>query len=345
MTVANYRRNAFLKLSFWGLCIVTVWVFVSTISLIPRADCPVEGVDSWKVDGPTQEKRENDDGIDWSDSIFKRKGWDVDPVVIESHKLLFFTVPKNACSTFKRLFRRMMGYSDWLTRSPHDPAQNGLNYLGHYSREEQLMMMTSPDWTRAIFVRDPLERALSAYMDKALQSDGATVEGSYIKRHCCGMEDVKLFRPRGKGCEKFPLFPYSNPLDSSNFPFGTFVNNFMADCNDPHWRPQSKRMDKASNWKLINFVGKFENRMEDTHALLKQIGAFEEFGKSGWGSSENKSLAIFETNLAGHKTGSAEKMKQYYNPSLQKRVFRHYWRDYKFELFNFTIPPNMDLIK
>ena len=84
--------------------------------------------------------------IDWSDGIFQRGGWDKDPIVIESHKLLFFTVPKNACTTFKTLFRRMMGYQDWLVKSPHDPAKNGLRYLGHYSRDQQQKMMTSPEW-------------------------------------------------------------------------------------------------------------------------------------------------------------------------------------------------------
>eukprot|EP00533_Pseudo-nitzschia_delicatissima_P006933 CAMPEP_0116089328 /NCGR_PEP_ID=MMETSP0327-20121206/6368_1 /TAXON_ID=44447 /ORGANISM="Pseudo-nitzschia delicatissima, Strain B596" /LENGTH=380 /DNA_ID=CAMNT_0003580515 /DNA_START=131 /DNA_END=1273 /DNA_ORIENTATION=- len=279
--------------------------------------------------------------IDWSDGIFQRGGWDKDPIVIESHKLLFFTVPKNACTTFKKLFRRMMGYQDWLNKSPHDPAKNGLRYLGHYSREQQQEMMTSPEWTRAIFVRDPLERALSAYMEKALQVGDAArwtpaVEGAYIKRLCCGMLPGKDPTSKRKVCQKYPLAPYESRMNVTNFPFETFVDKLMKQCKDPHWGPQSKRMDKPSNWQFINFVGHFENRKADTHALMRRIGAFDEYG-FGWDKS-NKSLAIFETNTALHKTGSSQKMEQHYTKLVRKRVFEHYKGDYQLELFNLTSP-------
>lgn len=344
--MTNY--NSCLKLNFLGLCIL--FSFTTYVVLV---DFPVEETEIWKDGAPQGEtikspkeprkgekekKDAYDHNIDWSDDIFRRSGWDKDPIVIESHKLLFFTVPKNACTTFKKLFRRMMGFGNWLDKSPHDPSANGLKYLGHYSRDQQLTMMTSPEWTRAIFVRDPLERALSAYMDKALHTEGwrPPVEGAYLKRHCCGMQGEKARAPLHSTniCREFPFTPYLNPLTASTFPFEAFVNSLMKECKDPHWQPQNKRMDKASNWKFINFVGKFENRMADTHVLLKQIGAFEEFGASGWGTFENKSLSIFETNLARHKTGSAQKMGQYYTPGIQERVFEHYRGDYELELFN-----------
>ena len=44
------------------------------------------------------------------------KGWDWDqhPYVIESHKLVFYTIPKVSTTVFKKLFRRMEGYDNWL---------------------------------------------------------------------------------------------------------------------------------------------------------------------------------------------------------------------------------------
>ena len=99
-------------------------------------------------------------------------------------------------------------------------------------------------------------------------------------------------------------------------------------------------MDKPSNWQFINFVGHFENRMADTHALLRRIGAFDDFG-FGWDKS-NASLAIFETNTALHKTGSSKKMDQHYTNAVLKRVFKHYKGDYQMELFNFTSPLLID---
>lgn len=278
--------------------------------------------------------------IDWTDRIFKRNGWDNDPIVIESHKLLFFATPKNACTTFKKLFRRMMGYEDWFTKSPHDPAKNGLKYLGHYSKQEQAEMMTSPEWTRAIFTRDPMERALSAYMDKALQPNVWTpsVNGAYLKRYCCYIyPGGKNSTSRNQICHKSPLSPYGTQMDVENFPFQTFVDKMMRDCGDPHWQPQSQRLGAASNWQFINFVGRFERRIEDTHNLLKRIEAFDEFGKSGW-DKKNASLSIFETNTAPHKTGSSKKMDQHYTAQVRKSVFEYYRKDYDMELFNFTSP-------
>jgi hypothetical protein len=42
-------------------------------------------------------------------------------------------------------------------------------------------MMTSPNWTRAIFVRDPKQRFLSAFLDKAIGNDGW-----HVLKQCCG---------------------------------------------------------------------------------------------------------------------------------------------------------------
>ena len=50
--------------------------------------------------------------------------------------------------------------------SIHDPAKNGLTYLTDYSLEEAQLMLNSEEWTRAVFVREPKERILSAYLDK-----------------------------------------------------------------------------------------------------------------------------------------------------------------------------------
>jgi Sulfotransferase family len=113
--------------------------------------------------------------IQQGDSIYLRQGWDTSPVVLEEYKLLFFTTAKVGCTVWKQLFRRMMGYEDWKAENtnsklPWNPEANGLKYLHHYSRQEASEMMTSNEWTRAIFVRDPKERFLSAYLDKVVQN-------------------------------------------------------------------------------------------------------------------------------------------------------------------------------
>ena len=116
-------------------------------------------------------------------------GWDVSPVVLEKFRLIFFTIPKTGTTVFKQLFRRMMGYENWNHVDeiwpyplPHNPNNNGLVYLYDFPIATANEMMTSPSWTRAIFVRDPIERVLSAYIEKALRT---AADHNYIREHCC----------------------------------------------------------------------------------------------------------------------------------------------------------------
>lgn len=289
--------------------------------------------------------------IDWTDGIFRRTGWDNDPIVLESHKLLFFSVPKNACSGFKMLLRRMMGLPDWKkvgsrNEKLHDPNRNGLRYLGSFPTRKQEEFMISEDWTRAIFVRDPRTRILSAYRDKALSryKEFNNVAGGYVKSLCCNfnrtLPNPKLQNSTRVELELYrrclPLSPFEKDVTEDTFPFRYFVENFMAHCHDAHWAPQSNRL-KAANWKKINFVGHFENLKEDAHQLLRKIGAFDDFG-SGWGP-ENKT--IFENNLALHATLSDNELHRYFHANstkLQTMVLKHYHNDYLNEVMNLTKP-------
>ena len=216
---------------------------------------------------------------------------------------------------------RQAEIDDWnnLNNRVWDPSQNGLKYLGDYPRQQQREFMLSDEWTRAVFVRDPLERLVSAYKYMALLIEPNKPNnpvGGIIKNHCC---DMNPMRPLGlsdeehRHCSKLP--PYSTPLTDENFPFGVFVEHFLPNCHDLHWTTQSDRMSPKS-WNLINFVGRFESLKDDTHELLKRIGAFEEFGRQGWGPNNE---AIFESNTATHATNT-------YMSKIEK-----VWSQYYFE--------------
>jgi len=93
------------------------------------------------------------------------------PIVLEKYKLVLITNPKSGSTVLKQLMRRMMGHEDdfsvheWGANGlPHKHPANGLNYTAHYSLDEVDEMMTSDEWTRATFVRDPKGRALSSYL-------------------------------------------------------------------------------------------------------------------------------------------------------------------------------------
>ncbi|CAJ1959390.1 unnamed protein product [Cylindrotheca closterium] len=242
--------------------------------------------------------------------IYNTHSWDAAPIVVEEYKLIFFAVGKVSCTVFKQLLRRMMDLDDWREDSgplPHNPNKNGLKYLYHYPPGKALEMLTSTNkgWSRAIFVRDPLERLLSAYLDK-----GKRKNGSYMAKHC-------------------------NKEHQVDFSFEEFVGIVSSSCkHDPHWAPQIQRID-APFWQHINFVGKFDTLQSDTKKLLNRVGAWEDFGESGWGPNSNETIFSKATH-ARHETGASGHLEEYYNSSwVRKTALQFYGKDYACPWFKF----------
>jgi Sulfotransferase family len=241
--------------------------------------------------------------------------WDAAPVVLESHKLIFFTIPKVGCTIWKQLFRRMMGYDDWMSQDyetwqPHNPAVNGLKYLSDYTPEEASELMTSPDWTRAMMVRDPKQRFLSAFLDKSVGNFH-----THIIRRCCHDESCV------EGAQTVAGFL-----------------QLCSVCDDGHWRAQSLRVDYKF-WPYIDFVGHVETAARDAKELLKRVGAWEEFGAIGWGKDGNSSIFGSKASSGSgmnHSTYAEWQVWTWYTPEVEQQVERFYQGDYENPLFNFT---------
>jgi Sulfotransferase family len=148
---------------------------------------------------------------------FKTKeSWNSAPIVTESHKLVFFTIPKVGCTVWKQLFWQMSNITDWKSQDfdnflPHNPQVNGLKYLYDYSVDQASEMMTSIEWTKAIMVRNPKEQFLSAFLDKSVQN-----YHRHIIDRCCP--------------------------DESWVPGAKTINRFLelcSRCDHDHWRPQN----------------------------------------------------------------------------------------------------------
>lgn len=244
--------------------------------------------------------------VDYGDYIYKKGSWDGAPVVIEEFKLVFFTSAKVGCTVWKQLFRRMMGIQEWKAEQtvdllPWNAELNGLKYLYDYDRETASEMMTSPEWTRAIFVRDPKERFLSAYLDKAFHKN-------FVDKNCC---------------------PFTLTCATESRKSATHFLELIQLCENPHWMPQSSRMEEKF-WPFINFVGNMGNLSEDAQRLLTRIGAWDAFGDSGWGP--NGTDSIFQSLEGGtgraHATGARQKLKRYIPIDLEAELDSFYRKDY-----------------
>ena len=255
-------------------------------------------------------------------------GWDVAPVVIWSHKLIFWTIPKVACTVFKKAFRRLEGYNDWMIENnvlPHNPSSNGLNYLFHFKPFEADDMLTDKQWTRAIFVRDPKERLLSAYLDKVVSN-----HSYYIRHRCCRIKSIETLLE----CDKFRasvLHSEKVELSTPAVTFEQFLKYVYPDCSDPHWIPQADRIPD-NYWQFINFVGHVDRVKEDSETLFKRVGAWEKLDSSEWPSG-----SMFSETNAHHATFAKSKMKEYYTPELEAIVERIHRADYRHPFLNLSL--------
>ena len=220
---------------------------------------------------------------------------------------------------------------NWMKDStdiPHNPLKNGLTYLYHYSSADALTILTHPDWTRAIFVRDPKERTLSAFLDKAARKNG-----KYVKRHCCNRGNATC----------------GEEANASFLGFLRVIGELC--CCDPHWKPQTERIDYAFR-PFINFVGHFDRIQADTKRLLKSLHSntltknhnglnggksdpWTIFGASGWGKAGNESI-FSEGSKAKHQTSATTKLRQYYNATSEALVEKLFAADYEDPILNFT---------
>lgn len=252
------------------------------------------------------------------DSIY-RLSW-MSPFVLEERRLLFFTIPKVACTVFKQLLRRMSGYPNWKKHNndlPHRQQFNGLKLLKDYPLNVANEMLTNDTWTRAIFVRDPKERLLSAYLDKGIKTN-------LINKWCC-----------------------KDTLDCGDISATSFEGflSIVPTCLNNHWEAQAHRMEPKF-WFTINFVGHMETATADTHRLLNMIANNNEyddddalwvkFGASGWGINGTEHIFQYASTIR-HGTGSSDKIAKYYGSADIESKAREILRmDYEHPLFNFS---------
>jgi hypothetical protein len=95
--------------------------------------------------------------------------------------------------------------------------------------------------------------------------------------------------------------------------FELFVE-LVNECDQPHWRPQSGRME-PKYYKYINFVGHYESIKNDAMELLQKCGAWEKYGRNGWGDDGTKS--IFETSSTWTVTSAMQLYPQNYPKSIE----------------------------
>ena len=200
--------------------------------------------------------------------------------------------------------------------SIHDPAKNGLTYLTDYSLEEAQLMLNSEEWTRAVFVREPKERILSAYLDKF------RLVPEFFDAACC---HKGLLNETG-------VLECRNKVHQPGGDFSYFLKRASQDCPNRHWNPQINNID-VKWWDAMTFVGYFDSLASHAQILFSSIyssssltpgeSAWELYGKSGWGPNGSTSpFLVRDTTI--HATNAHDILRQYYTPRDEKLVEAHW---------------------
>ncbi|XP_021369323.1 carbohydrate sulfotransferase 11-like [Mizuhopecten yessoensis] len=191
-------------------------------------------------------------------------------VVDDKYRLLYCYVPKVGCSNWKRIFLHMTGMFDKTKKRPGDITHNET----HFKYANRLRFLTDysipgihdrlRNYRKFMFVREPLERLLSAYRDKFAG---------------VGLED-KTFQKKANNIYKMqhPESPIKGNVKKGDVNFLDFVKYLVQENQfrdesfqyDEHWERQSQLcLPCQINY---DYIGKYETIEDDADYLLKRAG-------------------------------------------------------------------------
>lgn len=229
-------------------------------------------------------------------------------VVSDKYKFLYCYVPKVACSNWKRVVMVLEGISDDFVKDhPH-----GLKYLSDYSNAEIEKRLRT--YFKFAFVRNPLERLLSAYRNKFGEIED--VMRSY---------GVKIKKTYGSYVEE----EYEGKIPGDDVSFEEFIRYLIdtksVEYMNEHWAPMHTLCQPC----LVNydFIGSYDNLFEDSEAILQAVSAPQSLH--------------FPTRQSFYSPTSYATTAYYYstvNATYLEKLTKKYSSD--FTLFSYPFPKN-----
>lgn len=219
-------------------------------------------------------------------------------------RLIFCFVPKVACSNWLLTLRSASGLPELEDKNfIHDRELSGLHYLSQHKSIGRLLYLNNPAYTRAVFVRNPWTRALSAYRSK-LESIERFSRST--RRHRFHFETIDA-------AKEFCRVNGMLETDGPELTFGEFLSFLEAAAPEkmnPHWQPQTivAGLDKIR----YHFMGRFETLERDAERLTGMLGL-------------PKIRARRDSTAT--KSSEHEILARYYTPERLSQVGRIYARD------------------
>ena len=242
--------------------------------------------------------------------------------VSRKHKIAFCAIPKVACTEFIRLMYRLEGDEHWW-KDPHFRT-DASTLLKKGDEREAEAILNDANWTKVAFLRDPATRALSAYLDKFVDSPSRGIHGNYGLRHfgrelnwtefvdTLGSENTDRYKPEG-------LHVGSNA----------------------HWKPQRFHCSLEKFLTKYQFIGRYESLRDHAEMLLRSLNLWDAYGSKGWGHRDKRhrlmpkpsdSIPVRDSlfaQKAKHSTNADARKASYLTPSILSKLREIYAMDYE----------------
>ncbi|TRY90161.1 hypothetical protein DNTS_033348 [Danionella cerebrum] len=234
--------------------------------------------------------------------------------VEDRHKLLYCEVPKAGCSNWKRVLMVLAGVSNSTQEINHVAVHydNHLKRLDSFDRKGILKRLES--YTKVLFVREPMERLVSAFRDK-FESPNSYYHPVF------GKPIISKYRVNAS---------QTALKTGSGVTFREFIH-YLLDVHRPvgmdiHWEATNQLCRPCHLH--YDFIGKVETLEEDANFLLRKIGA-----------PENLTYPSFKDGNPKAARTSTQITQQYFsqlNASERQRAYDFYYMDYL--MFNYSKP-------
>lgn len=209
------------------------------------------------------------------------------------HRYAFHTVGKAANSTVKYLlYRQEIAGTHFKLPSVHNRAESPLLSAYQLSSSDLERVLTSDDFFRFTFVRNPYSRLLSCYLDRIRPGN------------------TKPYRELVSAIEKGPDY---SPT------FSEFIETICSQSikkQNNHWRVQF--YDAMCNVLNYHYIGKQESFSEDFNNVHQKI-----FGYLPPPDTLN-------VNASPSKTAASSRIEEFWTPNLKRLVAEKYQEDFDF---------------
>lgn len=222
--------------------------------------------------------------------------------VNEEARFAFCAIEKNACSHWTALFNKLE-----TGNLNANGAQYGLIHQ-KFSAEAASAVFRDQSAIRAVFVRDPLERFLSAFLDKCFDNN-------------CG-NGFCFMRPHNMTGQRIPFSRAVEWLKTEN------VENL-----DGHFKLQSKHceLDKRIHEYNVVALMKPSTLAKDGSCLLEKA----QLGMLNTRGSQEGNVPFWQTPIDVPDPNHVELLKSFYTREAAELVYKIFEKDYE----TLSIPP------